>query len=261
MASASNIIFKISIPSWDLHNATKKKNHRSFKLENRFFSDDKVSQLSAVQTRFYLYLLTVASDLNQSSYTLTTNSIPSYFRLRTHSIQSSLTKFESLQLLKYEKSPPNTREEKRIEENRREDKPKKENPADKSAAPISSGLKFPRPKNKQKTIGVEKYKQETLDFVKTWNSSEKVKKILTLNEDRKSKLAARFESEIFRAQWPAVITKIGLTPFLHGVNDKGWIADFDWVICNDKNYLKVLEGKYDNNSPPQKAPSSGKFQL
>lgn len=123
----ADVVFNISIPSWDKHNSTKKKNHRSFKLENRFFSDDKIAQLSAVETRFYLYLLTVAADLNQSSYTLHTKLIPSYFRLRTQSIHDSLTKFESLQLLTFEKVVSKRREEKRKEDNIKEENPDKNN--------------------------------------------------------------------------------------------------------------------------------------
>lgn len=95
--------FLITILNWSKHNQNKKKNHRYFFLENRFFNDEKIAQLSAVDTRFYLYLLTVASDLNQGSYILHTNLIPSYFRLRTESIQTSLSRMQSLQLLSYDK--------------------------------------------------------------------------------------------------------------------------------------------------------------
>ena len=37
---------------------------------------------------------------------------------------------------------------------------------------------------------------------------------------------------------------IAKTPFLKGVNKRGWKVDFDWLIANDTNYVKVLEGKY-----------------
>ena len=32
--------------------------------------------------------------------------------------------------------------------------------------------------------------------------------------------------------------------FLTGNSDLGWIIDFNWLIANDTNYLKVLEGNY-----------------
>lgn len=118
----AKISFNITIKNWAKHNSNKKKNHRYFFLENRFFQDDKISQLSAIETRLYLYLLTVASDLNQDSYILHTNLIPSYFRLRTNSIQDSLIKFESLQLVKYEKNASNTIENKTKEDKIKEKK-------------------------------------------------------------------------------------------------------------------------------------------
>jgi len=31
-----------------------------------------------------------------------------------------------------------------------------------------------------------------------------------------------------------------------GENDRQWVADFDWIIKNDTNWVKVMEGKYDN---------------
>lgn len=115
-------VFKITINNWAKHQGQKKKNHRYFLLENRFFQDDKIASLSAVQTRFYLYLLTVAADLTQDSYTLHTNSIPSYFRLRTQSVRDSLIKFEELQLLTYSKMVSNTREDKTKEDKTKQNK-------------------------------------------------------------------------------------------------------------------------------------------
>ena len=41
------------------------------------------------------------------------------------------------------------------------------------------------------------------------------------------------------------------TPFCRGQNDRGWKMDFDFLIENDTNLTKVLEGKY---GPPDPAP-------
>ena len=32
--------------------------------------------------------------------------------------------------------------------------------------------------------------------------------------------------------------------FLKGKNDCNWKMDFDWLIANDTNIVKILEGKY-----------------
>lgn len=37
--------------------------------------------------------------------------------------------------------------------------------------------------------------------------------------------------------------------FLSGGNDRGWIADFDWLL-KEGNMVKVLEGSYDGKAPP-----------
>jgi hypothetical protein len=39
------------------------------------------------------------------------------------------------------------------------------------------------------------------------------------------------------------VRKARETPFLRGEGSKGWRADFDWYISNDRNVVKLLEGK------------------
>lgn len=112
-------------------------------IENRLFNDDKISQLNAEQTRLYIYLLSVASDLNTSSYTFHVHLIPSYFRVREQLLLNCLKVFESLQLLKYEKSVSNT-----IENKTRQDKTKEK----KSSAPQKKTKNF-RSRRKQKNQG------------------------------------------------------------------------------------------------------------
>ena len=35
--------------------------------------------------------------------------------------------------------------------------------------------------------------------------------------------------------------------FPQGKDPKGWKADFDWFVSNDRNVVKVLEGKHDHH--------------
>ena len=44
-----------------------------------------------------------------------------------------------------------------------------------------------------------------------------------------------------------VITKAAQSDFLNGKNDRGWLANFDWIFL-PTNFLKVLEGNYDNQT-------------
>lgn len=42
----------------------------------------------------------------------------------------------------------------------------------------------------------------------------------------------------------ALFRRASQSAFLNGENDRGWYADFDWLL-NESNLTKVLEGKYD----------------
>ncbi|WP_420266008.1 hypothetical protein [Candidatus Magnetominusculus dajiuhuensis] len=46
-------------------------------------------------------------------------------------------------------------------------------------------------------------------------------------------------------EWEEVFKKIIANPFLTGKNKDGWRASFDWIIKNDNNSQKVLDGFYD----------------
>ncbi|HYW37938.1 MAG TPA: hypothetical protein VE957_07490 [Terriglobales bacterium] len=52
--------------------------------------------------------------------------------------------------------------------------------------------------------------------------------------------------------------KAASTLFLLGENDRGWKANFDWLIANDTNCIAVLEGKYDGE-PKGNRGKSGAF--
>lgn len=78
---------------------------------------------------------------------------------------------------------------------------------------------------------------------------ERMSKISKLSDQRKKHIAARFK-EFNYDIIIEVIKKAGKSDFLCGKNDKIWKADFDWIF-NPTNFLKIMEGKYDNK-PEQK---------
>ena len=50
--------------------------------------------------------------------------------------------------------------------------------------------------------------------------------------------------------------------FLKGESKRGWKASFDWVFENDKNWVKVWEGNYDNDkgsSPATEEPKKRNY--
>lgn len=71
-------------------------------------------------------------------------------------------------------------------------------------------------------------------------------KVQRLTEGRRKQIAARWKDlgkniESFRE----LFEKTEASDFLTGTNDRGWRADFDWLM-KPANATKVLEGNYDN---------------
>jgi len=56
--------------------------------------------------------------------------------------------------------------------------------------------------------------------------------------------------------WKIVFEHLSKSMFCSGENDRGWRADYDWIIESENNAIKVLEGKYDNPKDP--VPSGSK---
>ena len=44
----------------------------------------------------------------------------------------------------------------------------------------------------------------------------------------------------------SIFEKMEDSKFLRGDNSRGWKATFDWLFSNEKNWVKVAEGNYDN---------------
>ena len=48
-----------------------------------------------------------------------------------------------------------------------------------------------------------------------------------------------------------VFRKAEASDFLTGKSKEKWRASFDWIL-NETNFIKILEGNYDNKKPPRK---------
>lgn len=91
-------------------------------------------------------------------------------------------------------------------------------------------------------------REQSLSLFDLWNESvagTQLSSARSFSKDRQSKSITRMKERSFE-EWREVFRRIAATPFLCGSNDRGWKADFDWIIANDSNAGKVLEGKYKN---------------
>lgn len=74
-------------------------------------------------------------------------------------------------------------------------------------------------------------------------------KVRSISSSRKRHLKARWKQfECNLDTFEECFKKVQASVFCTGKNERGWKADFDWLIKNDNNMVKVLEGKYDNKN-------------
>ena len=77
-------------------------------------------------------------------------------------------------------------------------------------------------------------------------------RLIKLSDARKQKIRIRFEEMNGSYDTMAnVFAKMQGSKFMRGDNRNGWKATFDWIFENSKNWVKVLEGQYDNPEQPR----------
>lgn len=98
------------------------------------------------------------------------------------------------------------------------------------------------------SLTVKPYKSFELKCFNEWNSLcgeyPALSTMRSITPVRRKHLKNRFINKDFVSNWGEVLKKIPLSQFLLGKNDRGWTIGFDFVVCNDENYQKILEGKY-----------------
>ncbi len=100
-------------------------------------------------------------------------------------------------------------------------------------------------------------------FFCLWNrAAVLLPKARELNATRRRKIRARLRDRTI-SEWGEIFQRMNASPFLRGEIGAGTFrADFDWIIANEGNAVKVLEGRYDNRgaskrSSPENASPTG----
>lgn len=86
-------------------------------------------------------------------------------------------------------------------------------------------------------------------LVEYWNSKGNLPTIRKFTHQRQLKLKARMKERLFTENWKGIIDRVSASPFCTGQKGRGWKADVGWILDNDTNYVKVLEGKYEDSIP------------
>lgn len=86
-----------------------------------------------------------------------------------------------------------------------------------------------------------------------WNTTcTGYQQVLKLGDKRKNKIRIRIDEmgglDKAIPMLQNLFDKMQASKFLRGESSRGWKADLDWLFANDNNWVKVLEGKYDNET-------------
>lgn len=92
------------------------------------------------------------------------------------------------------------------------------------------------------------------DIVALWNEicGNCLPKVKALNDNRRQKIKCRLDewskdSSEWMTKAQELFERVIASDFLRGNNNTGWAATFDWLFESPKNWVKVIEGNYDNN--------------
>lgn len=92
------------------------------------------------------------------------------------------------------------------------------------------------------------------DIAALWNSiCGTLPKIKALNDNRRQKIRLRLAEmgadnpKACLDRLKELFERVAASDFLCGSSANGWTATFDWVFENGKNWVKIIEGNYDND--------------
>lgn len=89
----------------------------------------------------------------------------------------------------------------------------------------------------------ERYEKARLDWNKLADDTG-LSPIRVMNKKRRVWVRARWTN--IEEHLPTIYAKIRESDFLRGDNDRGWTCDFDFIWGSTHNFVKIIEGKYDD---------------
>ena len=174
------------------------------------------------------------------------NTIKSKFVLNpeTNLFENLRLKIEIEKRKKYSESRSNNRKKAFIDVSKQSIKSKSYDKHMENENENENEIEDEKKKNKDEKIDFEQIKNI---FNSVCNNLPQVQKI---SKSRESLIRNRIKENNLEALGK-VFQNTANSNFLNGENKNGWKADFDWVL-NPNNFIKILEGNYENKNPIKK---------
>jgi hypothetical protein len=116
------------------------------------------------------------------------------------------------------------------------------------------------PNQEQEQEQEQDYKNKSLsprpeDFLKAWNENRgPLAEVKDFSVSRRAMVQRRIAEGLTLEKFTEAVRRCTQTPFLVGSNERGWKAKFDFLLQNDRNVSKVLEGDYAGSGSPGRKP-------
>lgn len=224
--------FTVSIPNWDKFNPRKDVKHPSWlRLEHDFFTKTDFFSFKSAELLAWVYILTEASKASSSLVTLSVEHANKVGRIKPSDLASAIAKLKANgSLLEHAQSVTSKHVDvtDTCSTNERTDERNETNGRDETKPSAEADLHVPR-------------------LAEIWNQEAgKLPKVLACpqNSTRRKLAMARWRENPDEVYWREAIERIKASPFCSGKNDRGWRANFDWLI-KPGTATKVLEGQYD----------------
>jgi hypothetical protein len=251
--------YQIKITKWDKFNPRSDRSNFSwFRMQNDFFINQSVFALTNFEKLLFVFVACEASKKNNSDVELLTEYISSVIRATHDEVVSGIESLELQGLIEITSAvvkPSSRRRKAVITPSNGVSEPSKRRPTRRDET------------RRDETGRDETGRDETDETVRAsalgpladlWNSNcGDLPKIEANQGKRKTHSSARWQEKPDPDFWQSVIARIASSSFCKGENERGWRADFDFLVKPD-TYAKVCEGKYDNRKGkgPQKSEHS-----
>jgi hypothetical protein len=83
-------------------------------------------------------------------------------------------------------------------------------------------------------------------------------KVTKLTDARRKHLRARWQELGSTEEFGSLFQTVENSAFLTGKNDRGWRADFDWIIASEQTVTKIQEGRYSGQPVTPNGPTTGR---
>lgn len=232
-------MIEINVPNWrDYNPRPDLKRPIWFRLGNDLFDDPKLISLTHEDIMAWIYVLCLCCKANASTITTSVQHVEHVGRFKIKKFTDSLECLAKLQMITYSRTESvRTRSE-------------------------SVGIRTLRDETRHNERDITR-RDETNAHVSSaladlWNAHcDKLPKVLKCNasRNRKSKKLWADADGDPNEYWTNVIKRIAESDFCNGAGNSAWVATFDWLLKPD-THLRVMEGKYDNRIPMNKADQS-----